>query len=156
MKSTFGISGMSCMLVMSRPIRRVKNVTELPILAGPSRLGPRPKWNVTAPQPILSHDPRRCKKYPDPVNRSCLASRSFATHASHPPNVSTIPSISPENTFDIVIIGGGNAGLALTCALCELPLSNGCPVRAHLNREISIQTYDPLHESYPLARRWES
>lgn len=29
-----------------------------------------------------------------------------------------VPSIPPEDSYDIVIIGGANAGLALACALC--------------------------------------
>ena len=32
---------------------------------------------------------------------------------------SEIPSIAPEDSYDIVIIGGANAGLALACALCK-------------------------------------
>jgi ubiquinone biosynthesis monooxygenase Coq6 len=38
-------------------------------------------------------------------------------HSTAPPPASVIPEISVRDSYDIVIIGGGNAGLALACAL---------------------------------------
>lgn len=41
-------------------------------------------------------------------------------HSHHAPQLTEpIPEISSENTYDIVIIGGANAGLAFACALCK-------------------------------------
>lgn len=41
-------------------------------------------------------------------------------HSHHAPQpTEPIPEISSENTYDIVIIGGANAGLAFACALCK-------------------------------------
>lgn len=41
-------------------------------------------------------------------------------HSHHAPQLTEpIPGISSENTYDIVIIGGANAGLAFACALCK-------------------------------------
>lgn len=37
---------------------------------------------------------------------------------SSPDQEITVPHIGPEDSYDIVIIGGANAGLALACALC--------------------------------------
>lgn len=45
------------------------------------------------------------------------------SHAAPAPVVA--PPVSPENTYDIVIIGGGPAGLALANALGKLGIS-GC------------------------------
>ena len=51
----------------------------------------------------------------------------YATQVGVKPSTSdqlhVIPDISPEDTYDIVIIGGGNAGLALACALCTFILN---------------------------------
>jgi ubiquinone biosynthesis monooxygenase Coq6 len=42
-------------------------------------------------------------------------------HSTQPvPPPAPIPEISPEQTYDIVIIGGGPAGLALATAMGEL------------------------------------
>jgi ubiquinone biosynthesis monooxygenase Coq6 len=56
---------------------------------------------------------------------SVLASRYYATVSSSStasPTVEAttpVPPISPQNTYDIVIIGAGNAGLALAASLRE-------------------------------------
>ena len=49
-------------------------------------------------------------------HRAGPSRRTYATETSHA-GPSTIPKISMSDTYDIVIIGGGNAGLALACAL---------------------------------------
>ncbi len=66
--------------------------------------------------------------------RPAISSRTFATHTSPKPSSSastssSIPDIPPQDTFDIIIIGGGNAGLALTCALRTSPLGFRIVVR---------------------------
>lgn len=45
--------------------------------------------------------------------------------------VTQMPEISKEDTYDIVIIGAGNAGLALACTLCKLLLSTHRKCLAH-------------------------
>jgi len=40
-------------------------------------------------------------------------------HSTQAGPSSPIPEITQENTYDIVIIGAANAGLALACSLCE-------------------------------------
>lgn len=55
------------------------------------------------------------------VGEPVYSRRRYATEV-HAPQAgpSTIPDISMKDTYDIVIIGGGNAGLALACALRKL------------------------------------
>lgn len=56
-------------------------------------------------------------------SRICCDS-SLASHVRYHstqhagPSSQPIPEIAPEDTYDIVIIGAANAGLALACALC--------------------------------------
>ncbi|AAW45305.1 hypothetical protein CNBH3840 [Cryptococcus deneoformans B-3501A] len=53
--------------------------------------------------------------------------RSHSHHAPQP--TEPIPEISSENTYDIVIIGGANAGLAFACALLSQPtISQTCRI----------------------------
>lgn len=56
-----------------------------------------------------------------PILASRPPARHYATAAASPvgPDAgpSTIPDISAKDTYDIVIIGAANAGLALACAL---------------------------------------
>ena len=50
---------------------------------------------------------------------TCLStSRRHSTQSAPPAPSVTVPDIPPEDSYDIVIIGGANAGLALACALC--------------------------------------
>jgi hypothetical protein len=54
--------------------------------------------------------------------RPTAADRTYATTAPGPSSSgAALPAIPAEDTFDIVIIGGANAGLALACALRTSP-----------------------------------
>lgn len=72
-----------------------------------------------------------------------------------PPVVSPIlPDFGAEDTYDIVIIGGGNAGLALAAGLREL-ISPGAIV-FYCSYDLSSLPANPFHlsESRPAHRRW--
>lgn len=62
--------------------------------------------------------------------------RSHSHHAPQP--TEPIPEISSENTYDIVIIGGANAGLAFACALCKYYLRS--PRQTNMISSPSIST----------------
>jgi ubiquinone biosynthesis monooxygenase Coq6 len=74
-------------------------------------------------------------------------------YSTHPPAAPTdaIPEISQSDSFDIVIIGGGNAGLALACALCQwFPrLDGGRILIFH-----SGPTHHQIDFEDPIARGW--
>jgi hypothetical protein len=70
--------------------------------------------------------------------RPCVT-RELATVANGPGTTqrveapeayASIPPIDPQNSYDIVIIGAGNAGLALACTLCERSLLRVLPITA--------------------------
>lgn len=48
---------------------------------------------------------------------STVPTRTYATYTP-PSSESAIPDIPASDTYDIVVIGAANAGLALACALC--------------------------------------
>jgi ubiquinone biosynthesis monooxygenase Coq6 len=62
---------------------------------------------------------RSVKRAAVPRDAAYQIVRSYATVTPAEPIRASIPPISAEDTFDIVIIGGANAGLALACALCR-------------------------------------
>lgn len=91
------------------------SASRAPILGGSVAL------RSTAPTGLLRTTPTR-QRLAQRHSASSSLQRSYATHTTHttPSSVessSSIPDISPEDTYDIVIIGGANAGLALACAL---------------------------------------
>lgn len=70
-------------------------------------------------RPVIATQAALCRV---PVQPRCAVAgpsvRRYAT-AHEPVSIEAIPAIASDKTYDIVIIGGGNAGLALACALCE-------------------------------------
>ncbi|KAK8853195.1 ubiquinone biosynthesis monooxygenase COQ6 [Kwoniella newhampshirensis] len=97
----------------------------------------RPFCRVSGPARSISVGPSRPRPI-DGISTPCLARPSHAVHLDarksawpvrgHASSSSApaeeeqpIPVISAENTYDIVIIGGANAGLAFACALLSQP-----------------------------------
>lgn len=91
-------------------MRRIASTSRIfePIVASSSRRIPRVAAALPTFNPVPSAAARRATSY----------ARAYSTHSTAPPaDLGPIPSISAENTYDIVIIGGGPAGLALASAL---------------------------------------
>lgn len=88
------------------------SASRAPILGGSVALGSTP------PTGLLRTTPTR-QRLAQRHSASSSLQRSYATHTtpSSAESSSSIPIISAEDTYDIVIIGGANAGLALACAL---------------------------------------
>lgn len=57
-----------------------------------------------------------------PIIPAAGVSGKIRWHSTQPGPSSPIPEISQENTYDTVIIGAANAGLALACSLCKFGL----------------------------------
>ena len=81
----------------------------------------------TAPRAVLARSYAHIS--PSPLPRSSRAGIARSTppllahagpsrsHSTAAPPLSVIPEIPKGDSYDIVVIGGGNAGLALACAL---------------------------------------
>jgi hypothetical protein len=68
-----------------------------------------------------SYSPRTVSARPTVRSQSLAPLPRFASTLNDTPvaDASSVPVISAENTYDVVIIGAGNAGLALAASLCE-------------------------------------
>ncbi|WWD19612.1 ubiquinone biosynthesis monooxygenase COQ6 [Kwoniella shandongensis] len=88
---------------------------------GPSRcLHIGTSRSSTASSSLLAQQSSCTKSLAQP--RFAIGIRGHATSSSTPiEEVEPIPAISEENTYDVVIIGGANAGLAFACALLSQP-----------------------------------
>lgn len=110
------LSSRQIVYTASRTSKRAPALTSI----GQSTPAARLRTRSTLPRPIASSRPAITARA-----TAGLAPRYYATipHASPADATSgskqPIPSISPQDTYDIVIIGAGNAGLALAASLRE-------------------------------------
>jgi hypothetical protein len=90
-------------------------------------------------------------KYP---SLSPSLSRYYTTSNVDGSAEGAIPEIAQEDSYDIVIIGGGNAGLALACALRELAF---CAL-SQASGSFQSNSRQALHTRYDTdttPRRWK-
>ena len=93
------------------------------VSSGPSRLGPAVfSGHATFPFHIQTRSNNRSQRSAISTTRRCPSQNQIET--KHSNGKARSIDMSSEDTFEIIIIGGGNAGLALTCALCPFPINS--------------------------------
>jgi NADPH-dependent 2,4-dienoyl-CoA reductase/sulfur reductase-like enzyme len=99
-----------------------------PILASIGQSAPAARMRTR------SYSPRASSCRPTLNTRALAPLPRFASTLNEKPvATSPVPTISAENTYDVVIIGAGNAGLALAASLREdFSISKGCDSRLTL------------------------
>ncbi|WVQ67035.1 ubiquinone biosynthesis monooxygenase COQ6 [Kwoniella botswanensis] len=88
-----------------------------------SSINYHPRSLHTPPSSLVRQDARTSPCNPQAILSSRLSAGGARNHSSSAAVEPTtaIPEISEENSYDIVIIGGANAGLAFACALLSQP-----------------------------------